>query len=542
MAAAGYEQWSHAVPLGEENARPYASDTFSSQDSAKAAKALRKRPSDMMMHSEADRNPTESRRPSVQSNNSIGPRKRSARPLRQQQQPSEDFDDSAWIHRDKLAQIEIQEMADAGIRVRQPRRSGSAGPRRSSSRSMSRNALRKPASREQLNGGSAEDVAYSDDYGRKRVSTIPAASDEQEEGFDPMVDSEIRTPEEVAAQPQQMYQQPLRPSTSRIPISKTSPVPVPPNVVGRDSPLPRSRNGSGAWSGNWDELQYARRARSGSVNSQAFLQDSDGVTTPPRPSSAHVRNSGDNNTPYSRSPPKARVPAKDTPTSGARRNPTASNSAARSASGSATKPRARSGTHNNRPGSSSGRPRPSTSHNRPEGEAPWIATMYKPDPSIPPDQQILPTHAKRMAQEQWEREGKTGTVYDRDLNLLNDEQFPARRPSALSLTQQQRASPENRSPVRNSKPPQVPGKDTSPSKQDNSDSKSESGSVRPGTSGGYRITPTIQTPPVLPKPTASQEAVSKHNATPRIPDFDEKEDSRSSKKKKGGCGGCCAVM
>lgn len=537
MAAAGYEQWSHAVPLGEENARPYASETISSQDSARAAKPLRKHPSDMMMRSEADRNPSESRRPSVQSNNSIGPRKRSARPLRQ---PSEDFDDSAWIHRDKLAQIEIQEMADAGFRMRQPRRSGSAGPRRSSSRSMSRNALRKPASREQLNGGSAEDVGYNDDYGRKRVSTIPAASDEQEEGFDPTVDSEIRTPEEVAAQPHPMYQQPLRPSTSRIPISKTSPVPVPPNVVGRDSPLPRSRNGSGAWSGNWDELQYARRARSGSVNSQALLQDSDGVTTPPRPSSAHVRTSLDNSTPYNRSPPKARVPGKDTPTSGARKNPAASNSAARSASSSATKPRVRSGTNSNRPGSSSGRPRPSTSHNRPEGEAPWIATMYKPDPSIPPDQQMLPTHAKRMAQEQWEREGKTGTVYDRDLNLLNDEQFTSRRPSALDIEQQQQqAGSESRSPTRSPKPP---GQDMSPVKTDNSYRESESGSVRPGTSGGYRITPTIQTPPALPQPSPSQEAVTKHNATPRVPDFDEKEDAGSGKKKKGGCGGCCAVM
>jgi len=375
------------------------------------------------------------------------------------------------------------------------------------------------------------------------VSTIPAASDEQEEGFDPMFDSEIRTPDEVASQSQPIYQQNLRPSTSRIPISKTSPVPVPQNVVGRDSPLPRSRNGSGAWSGNWDELQYARRARSGSVNSQALLQDSDGVTTPPRPSSAHVRNSVDNNTPYNRSPAKARVPAKDTPTSGARRNPTAYNSAARSASGSATKPRVRSGTSNNRPTSSSGRARPSTGgHNRPEGEAPWIATMYKPNPLLPPDEQILPTHAKRMAQEQWEREGKTGTIYDRDLNLLNNEPFPERRPSALSLNQQQRSGPDNRSPIRSSRSPQVPGKDSSPTKQDNSDSRSENGSVRPGTSGGYRITPTIQTPPVFPKPTASQEAVSKHNTTPRMPDFDEKDDAGSGKKKKSGCGGCCAVM
>lgn len=42
--------------------------------------------------------------------------------------------------------------------------------------------------------------------------------------------------------------------------------------------------------------------------------------------------------------------------------------------------------------------RPPTAVNRPEGEPPWLATMYKPDPRLPPDQQLLPTHAKRMQQ------------------------------------------------------------------------------------------------------------------------------------------------
>lgn len=48
-------------------------------------------------------------------------------------------------------------------------------------------------------------------------------------------------------------------------------------------------------------------------------------------------------------------------------------------------------------------PRPSTGVNRPEGEAPWLATMYKPDPMLPQDQQIIPTHAKRQQQLQWEQ-------------------------------------------------------------------------------------------------------------------------------------------
>ena len=55
--------------------------------------------------------------------------------------------------------------------------------------------------------------------------------------------------------------------------------------------------------------------------------------------------------------------------------------------------------------------------------------MYKPDPRLPPDQQMLPTHAKRLAQEQWEKDGKTGSVYDREFRLLNTDDFPHLKPS-----------------------------------------------------------------------------------------------------------------
>lgn len=40
---------------------------------------------------------------------------------------------------------------------------------------------------------------------------------------------------------------------------------------------------------------------------------------------------------------------------------------------------------------------------QPEGEAPWIADMYKPDPRLPQDEQIIPTHAKRLAREKEDR-------------------------------------------------------------------------------------------------------------------------------------------
>lgn len=54
-------------------------------------------------------------------------------------------------------------------------------------------------------------------------------------------------------------------------------------------------------------------------------------------------------------------------------------------------------------------PRPGTRSGeikRPEGDPPWLATMYKPDPRLPPDQQLIPTVAKRLQLEQMEKEGK----------------------------------------------------------------------------------------------------------------------------------------
>ncbi|PKY04202.1 hypothetical protein P168DRAFT_318547 [Aspergillus campestris IBT 28561] len=71
-----------------------------------------------------------------------------------------------------------------------------------------------------------------------------------------------------------------------------------------------------------------------------------------------------------------------------------------------------------RPTTRSGESRPTTAANRPEGDPPWLATMYKPDPRLPPDQQMLPTHARRLQQEQWAKEGKTPTTYDREFAPL----------------------------------------------------------------------------------------------------------------------------
>lgn len=476
------------------------------------------------------------RRPSVHSNTSHGPRKKTSRAMRPNKvepKTEEPVEDSAWIHRDKLAQIEIQEMEEAGMHVRQPNRSDSvsrAGASAPGSRSVSRAGVRRAQSRDRLDDfGPSEEAldAYTngyDEFDRKRVSTIHAVENEDEDGhhsFDP----EIRTAEEVAAE-HSAFRTPshtVRPSTSRIPISKISPVPVPNNVVERDSPLPRSRSGSGAVPTSWEELSYAKRTRSGSVGSGILLDEMGDGTS--RPQSAHLTNSSPERNNLHQTPAKNKK--KD---EAARRNNVA--------------PKKRS-TSSQRPGSSA-KNRPSTSHNRPEGEAPWIASMYKPDPRLPPDQQILPTVAKRMMQEQWEREGKLGSVYDKQFRLLNDDEIQPQNPPAQNNTSR---------PVVEQSKPAVPVKVDSTDKENlppempaelegawplESAHKSDSASIHTGANGGYRTTPPIATTP--PKRSSTTNATGELSQTPatkrtsvmRAPDIHEKEETRQK--------GCCCVL
>jgi hypothetical protein len=533
MASNVVAQWSNAVPLHEQHENQYpraagstrgASHTY--QESPNYAYgSVGKRPSNTNMRAEG--NGQRSR------NNSI-PRKRSAKPLRPQEKPV-DEPDEGWIHRDKLREIEIQEMEQAGMRVRQPRRSESAGPgasQRSNSRSMSRNGLRRPMSRDQMRESPVDDTGFGE-FKRKRVSTIPAAdaSEEQEAEMYHRGGSELQPLEELAAPQPGFRQHSGRPSTSRIPISKASPVPVPHTMVDRDSPLPRSRQGSNRFSGNWEDLQYARKSRSGSVGSQVLLDD-DGFRTPSRPASSHLRGSLDERGGFNYSPPKARVPSKDTPTSGARKA-----SSSRPPTSGGYKPRARSGTAGARPLSSGG---PKNPINRPEGEAPWLASMYKPDPRLPPEEQMLPTHAKRLAQEQGilPNEQNYDEMYERG---LDGQQHNLQQPS-LEQQQQQHLSPRAGSPTKSAR---------SSNPQDGtwplaSPKDSEPGSPRPGTSGGYRITPTIASRPNLPSnpsnPTSTSEKdiTTPHNPTPRVPDFDKDEEEPEPRKKKG-CMGCVVM-
>jgi len=310
-------------------------------------------------------------------------------------------------------------------------------------------------------------------------------------------DFELRTPEEVAAEQharQYFHSPPAKLNSTRIPMPKQSPVPVPSIIMERDSPLARSRASSGTGIPEF-------RPRSRSVNSAVLLDDE----IPRTPIDAR-RPSASDESPSS-SPPKSRVAGK-TPQS--RKGSGSQRTALGTSKYRASSQQNRSSPEK-RPGTSSGRP--STSH-RLEGDPPWIASMYKPDPRLPPDQQMLPTHAKRMAQEQWEKEGKIGTAYDREFRLLNTEEIE--RPLDLSFDkpgQEEKKKPEW------------------PLSQHDANASAQNS--RPGTSGTgrYSTMPKITSQAMPTTPTTTNE---KPQERLRLPEPQEEE------KEKKGC--CCIVM
>ena len=324
----------------------------------------------------------------------------------------EDLDSSRWIHRDKLAMIESQEMEQAGFKLPRPETSrSSSNRRREHSRDQYSNGIR-PSS-------SGVPHARQEKWLRMQ-SPSPERPETEAEGNHALAD--LQTSEEIAAQSshensiQPVYKQPgMRPNPSRIPILTSSPLPIPQEHLERDTPLPRKRVASGNWSGgDEDGLAYTEtKRRSQSLGNHSPLdgvEHSNGTLTPsPRPVSRGLL-------PPSTVIRKASV--KTGPVSGGRSTSTAGRAVSTS-----QKPRTTSATHRSsptsRPATRSGPDgRPATAVNRPEGDPPWLATMYKPDPRLPPEQQMLPTHAKRLQQEQWEREGKFGTAFGRELTPL----------------------------------------------------------------------------------------------------------------------------
>ncbi|KAI4212388.1 MAG: hypothetical protein LQ351_004958 [Letrouitia transgressa] len=308
--------------------------------------------------------------------------------------------ENSWIHRDKLALIESQEMAEAGIKLPRQRSKSNLKPKRSHSRNQS------SISAKDLDPDPDPDPVTPREGGRQKQR-----SSVRREAHDDPMDYDLRTPDEIAAEKSAgstMYHQSSgRQSSSRIPLPTSSPLPIPQGHIERHTPLPRKRGASG----NWDEdsIAYNRnRSRSNSVGSRVLIDDSSPSYNTPTPATLPGTLPASPEGPTA-SPTKSRAVYKPGSVTNAR--PRTSNgvrNVSEPAKSRSNSTNIRSSPSIQQPKSRSGlEPRPPMAINRPDGEAPWLATMFKPDPRLPPDQQILPTHAKRLQQEQMEREAKT---------------------------------------------------------------------------------------------------------------------------------------
>ena len=425
----------------------------------------------------------------------------------------EQNDPEGWIHRDKLAKIESEELQAAGINLANARRTHSKTVRRDTSR-----------------GTRSEDTINSERREEKRPRLSEPALEEEE---DDRADWDLRSPEEIEAEStgSQIYSQPvLRKSGSRIPVLTSSPNPIPPERLERDTPLPRKRTMSNSMSPD-DSLSISKtRTRKGSLGSQP-QRDLDGLSTP-TPMDGGSQ-------PGSKPSSPTKIKAKGTPASpqgtltGRRTTP-----ATRKASIPAKtnqQPSLTASPQQQRPGTRGGElDRPKTAVNRPEGDPPWLATMYKPDPMLPPDQQIIPTHARKQQQAQWTEDGSVPKTYDRDFT-------PLAVHTADELAKQNSSNAQ--SPVDEKAEMKTEEANAWPLKPVPSTRSQEKG--RPGTSGtngsatgGYSTMPKITNPPIT-SPRMGSVSSTKAGPPQRFQEQRARADDDGTVKK--GCG-CCVVM
>ena len=415
----------------------------------------------------------------------------------------EDPGSSAWIHRDKLAMIESQEMAEAGLTI---------PPYRGANNNLSAKTY---FSNENSRNG--QDPRINGNGYQPTHSFRPSQDNLTDE--DEPTDQDFRTPDESATDPYEgspypAYRQTgLRASSSRIPLSTSSPVPIPQEHLERLTPLPRKRAASNnRYAGDEDNLMYNKvRSRSRSVGSQDILGDGEATNgSPPSTSNPYYQE-------MSPGSPKAQKAARTNFVAHQRKI----SASTRNTSG--PKPRVVSttghGSPDQRQASRSGVDgRPTTAINRPEGEAPWLATMYKPDPMLPQDQQLLPTHAKRLQQEQRAREGKQGTPLNHDPSPSSIRIHDRLQPPSPAL--QPRNSKDETQTEKNSAWPldiSIPEPPKSPAATSDH--------------GGYSTVPRMQgTPSIGPVP------------SPRLPQpMQVQPPLKQLDEKKKGCG-CCIVM
>lgn len=287
--------------------------------------------------------------------------------------PTRDKPDSQWIHRDKLAQIERQELREMESRLDELE-----------SRDVQASAGMKDTL---ISGGNDGHTVEAEEPISKRQRVDSPLNHEMgsREGLTPAVSSSMgySTPTKTID-----VRKDSRTGSSRIPVARSSPVAYS-NSPERLTPgqtrvrLVPNPNGS---------IQYSkpRDRRVGDAVSPggSSVRPLSATFTPsPLSVSGQTLPSADD-VPVVKTRPPSRGPSG-----------TQSRQGSVSRNTSNAKKRLSSGPVNGispRPGSSSGTRRTRGPINRPEGEAPWIADMYKPDPMIPPDEQIVPTHAKLL--------------------------------------------------------------------------------------------------------------------------------------------------
>lgn len=430
--------------------------------------------------------------------NGIRPNKDTPRKVSGGRSPESDSDEnSKWIHRDKLAKIESAELQAAGIFI--PRQ-------RDRARSKSQNRPRRDQSQDKMNGSGRSIGGSEYTVSRSRKNSAATTTDARllEQPATPSWD--LRRPEEILEEGDGHWMaNGSGKGSSRIPVAKTSPVPLPNEHLARDTRLARKRDGS---PGGEETITYPKtRTRSGSTGNALGLAKPAGVASTPQP----------NKRPDS-SPKK---PGANT----AARKPKPANGAAGrpKTRGGPSKDSTSSGT-GTRPSTRSGEREFSTANSKPmEGEPPWMISAYRPDPRLPPDQQLLPTVAKRLQQEKWEREGKFGSIYDKEFRPLTDEGFlKPPEPGTQEKEEVEKQAEEEQKEEQGDWP--LKAEPTSPK--------------LPGRTNSYSTMPRISDAPAKnslssPRPPAQQAQPSQ---TPGAPDPTEEPED-----KKAGCG-CCIVM
>lgn len=425
-------------------------------------------------------------------------------------------EEAKWIHRDKLAKIESEELHQAARLFH--RRTGESKSSRGRSHISGSSSLASPPAEHSEPWPELQEEDHDDES-----SSVPFNGNyapEERKAWD------LRKPEEIATDEEAVsgfYSNPaLRKSSSRIPIPTTSPAPILHDQAGREisrsrattiadddaaaAPYGKSRRGSEAVSDD-NEVPFTpggasttpNGSRPNSRSAQATMQGANGKKPAAKGTGTTAR--------------KTSAPAgtkKTTP-----------KSRTTSAAGSTQRPTTRGGDS-----------RPTTAANRPEGDPPWLATMYKPDPRLPPDQQIIPTHARRVQQEQWEKEGKTPTTYDREFAPL------AISPDEKARMENSNNNNNNNININNGPPPvpteNLPPPPPPPAKHTTEGSNSmwplttPDGPEAKRLSGVYSPMPKVQEPP--------QERMTPKWSPPVVT-----AESEQPKEKKAGCG-CCVIM